>query len=180
MTTLMTLRDMFVASGGEVPGLTAMARAVGGLQWQALYERSFDVLDINVVDVLVAGWKKQSEVRELLHATAADPTRTALVHLAEHTLESTHKPAIEVRSSGTVVARLSFTIAAAFEVEGVELVLRRGRVEEVRPGRVTARGTVKLESAVILERKLAPLTLPGKIAIVGEGVAAPPRAEAAA
>jgi len=178
-TSLTTLRDLFVPAKGEVPSLTAIARAAGGLQWQALYERSFDVLDINVVDVLVAGWKKQNEVRELLQATAADPTRTALVQLAEHTLESTHKPSIEVRSGGKVVARLSFTIEAAFEVDAVELVLRHGRVEEVHAGRMTARGTVKLENSVILERKSAPLTLPGTIVFADESAVSEPRVEAA-
>ena len=179
-TSFATLRDVFVAAKGEVPALTAMARAAGGLQWQALYERSFDVLDINVVDVLVAGWKKQTEVRELLQATAADPSRTALVHLAEHTIESTHKPSMEVRSGGKVVARLSFTIEAAFELDAVELVLRHGRVEEARPGEVTARGTVKLERSVILERKSAPLTLPGRIVIPDESAPRERKVEAAA
>jgi hypothetical protein len=179
-TPLVTLRDMFVPAKGEIPALTAIARAAGGLQWRALYERSFDVLDINVVDVLVAGWKKQSEVRELLQATAADPTRTALVQLAEHTLESTHKPSMEVRSAGKVVARLTFTIEAAFELDAVELVLRHGRVEEVRPGRVTASGTVKLENSVILERKAAPLTLPGKIVIADESAVPETRVRAVA
>jgi len=180
MTPLFTLRDMFVPATGEVPQLTAIARAAGGLQWQTLYERSFDVLDVNVVDVLVAGWKKQNEVRDLLKATAADPARTALVQLAEHTLESTHKPSIEVRSAGKVVARLSFTIEVAFNVEAVELVLRHGRVEEVRPGRVTAQGTVKLEHAVILERKLSALTLPGRLVISEETARPAPSVDAAA
>jgi hypothetical protein len=178
-TSLMTMRDIFVPANAEVPSLTAIARAAGGLQWQALYERSFDVLDINVVEVLVAGWKKQHEVRDLLQATAADATRTALVQLAEHTLESTHKPSLEVRSGGKVVARLSFTIEAAFELDAVELVLRHGRVQEVRPGRVTARGTVKLERSVILERKSAPLTLPGRIVLADQSAASEASVEAA-
>lgn len=180
MTPFLTLRDMFGPATGDAAPLAAIARAAGGLEWRALYERSFDVLDINVVDVLVGGWKKQNEVRELLQATAADSTRTALVHLAEHTLESTHQPSIEVRSGGRAIARLSFKIEVAFEIEAVDLLLRRGRVEEVRPGRVSARGTVKVENSVIVERKLAPLTLPGKIVIQDGAAASAPHVEAAA
>jgi hypothetical protein len=159
-----TLKDLFVPDGSYAP-LTGMASALGGLQWHGLYDHAFDVLDVNVVDTLLAGWKKHGEVQSQLRATAADPARTAMVRLLRHTLESTHTPSIEVRSQGKVMANVSLPIEVAFEIEAVTLVIRGGAVDEIRPGNIAFRGTMKLEHSVILERKLAPIQLPGKITL---------------
>ena len=164
-TPLPTLKDLFLASGDARAPVTALASAFGGLQWHGLYDHAFDVLDVNVVDVLVGGWKKHADVREALRETAADSSRTAVVQLADHELESTHTPSIEVRSHGRIVANVTFPIELAFEVQAIELVIRQGEVQEIRPGSISARGTMKLERSVILERKLAPIRLPGTVAL---------------
>jgi hypothetical protein len=170
-TTIPTLRDLFVTREVD-PKRAPAVPAFVGLAFEGLDDHVFDVLDVNVIDVLVSGWKKHDEVRGQLRATTLDPTRTALVHLAEHTLESTHTPAIEVRAQGRAIATVSFTIEVAFEVGAVELTIRGGAVREIRPGEIKASGTVKLEHSEILKRELAPLRLPGKIVLPG-GAAQP-------
>jgi hypothetical protein len=171
---LPTLRDLFRVDDleGRVTPIASLASL--GLEWRGLSERILDVLDVNVVDVLVAGWKKHEEVRVQLRATAMDPARVAMVHLAEHTLTSSHAPSVEVRSHGRVMATLSIPIEIAFEIEAVQLTMRRGEVCEIRPGQVTVRGTVKLEHTVLLERELAPIRLPGTIAMTAEAAGASP------
>jgi hypothetical protein len=169
MNAIPTLREVFVArsADGQEPPFAALSRYLGGIEWHGLHEHVFDVLDVSVLDILLAGWKKHAEVRAQLRATLSDPSRTALVHLATHRLESTHTPSIQVRSQGIVMATLSFSIQVAFEVDAVELTIRCGEIQVVRPGQVAVRGTVKAESTPILERKLAPLRLPGRITVGG-------------
>jgi len=167
-TSMLTLRDLFTERASHGPTQTpvpSLARFVGGLEWQGLYEHVFDVLEVSIVDILVGGWRKHAEVRTQLKATAADPSRTALVHLARHTLRSSHTPSIQIRSGGASLATIAFSVDVSFDIAAVELTLRRGEIEVIRPGEVTVRGTVKVENAVILERAAGPIVLPGRIAL---------------
>jgi hypothetical protein len=180
MTSTLTVRELFVASdGGTGAGLRlppvphGLAQVVTGFEWNGLGERVFDLLDLNVIDILLAGWKKHLDVRDQLAATAADPSRSVLVYLGRHTLDSTHAPSIELRAQGRTMLELSFPIELAFEIEAVELTLRAGAVREVRPGRVTVHGTVKLEGTPILERKLSAIDLPGRIVLDVDAPSAP-------
>ena len=172
-TPALTVRDLFLSTGrGELsarlplpavpPGLSHL---LTGFEWNGLAERVGDLLEINVVEVLLAGWKKHKEVRAQLRVTAADPSRTVMVYIGHHTLDSTHKPSIELRSYGRRLVELSFPIDLTFEIEAVELTLRAGAVTQIRSGEVKVRGTVKLENAVLLERALAPIRLPGRIVL---------------
>jgi len=122
-----------------------------------------DLLDIDIVDVLLGGWKAHQEVRRQLRTTAADPSRLARVHLARHTIRSTHAPSVEFRLHGKTLVELTFPMELAFEIEAVELLLRAGSVREIRPGDARFRGTVKLEHTVLLQRELSPIALPGRI-----------------
>lgn len=175
-STTLTLRDLFAGEVNiaGVPALGAVAGLVDGVDLASLGERALDVLDLNVVDLLVNGWRRHAEVRKQLQTTAEDPSRTALVHLAEHTVESSHAPSVEVRAQGQVLVTLTLAVEIAFEVEAVALTIRGGEIREVRPGRITARGSLKLENSVILERELATIHLPGRVEIAGASEA-PPR-----
>lgn len=175
MTSMLTVRELFVSADDGKLGASLrlpllpkdVAQLVTGIEWKALGEHVFDLLDLNVVDILLAGWKKHQGVRRALRETAVDPSRTAVIHIAHHTLDSTHTPSIELRAQGRKVIELSFPIELAFDIEAVELTVRAGAVREIRPGGVKVRGTVKLENTVILERELSSIKLPGQI-LLGE------------
>jgi hypothetical protein len=176
MTSTLTIRELFVSTsdGNMSAGLTmppppaAIAPFVAGLDWDNMGGRVLDLLDINIVDVLLGGWKAHQEVRRELELTIADPSRTAVVVLAHHSIDSTHTPSIEFRAQGRKVFALSFPVELAFEVDAVELTLRTGAIREVRPGKVKVRGTVKLENTVLLERALAPIELPGRMVLAAD------------
>ncbi len=154
-----------------------VASLLGAIEWQGVYDKVTDLLDINVADVMLGGWKKCAEVRRQVRASRADPSRTVLVHLGSHTITSEHRPSIEIRHDGRALADIVFPMALKFEVDAVELTLKGGEVTEVRTGDVRMKGTVKVENTVILERSLAPIRLPGKIAFSG-GAAEQPAAVA--
>jgi hypothetical protein len=180
-TASLTLRDLF---GGEVkiagvPPLGALANLADGVHLQSLLERALDVLDLNVVDLLIGGWRRHGEVRKQLQITAEDPSRTALVHVAEHTVESSHAPSLEVRAQGRLLVTLTLSVEVAFDVDAVALTIRGGEIREIRPGRITARGTVTLENSVILERELTSINLPGTLVIPSGAAPIPPDRPAA-
>ena len=178
-SALPSLRDLFVGDlrTASAPALGALATLVDGVHWKALCEHALDVLDLNVVDLLIGGWRRHAEVRSQLRATALDPSRTALVHVAAHTVESSHKPKVEVRAEGRLLAILTVPVEIAFEIEAVELSIRAGEIREIRPGRVMVRGIVKIENSVVLERELKRLEFPGRI-VIDPAEPARPRAAA--
>lgn len=180
MTSTLTIRELFVSpsdarlSAGITmpPPPAAIAPFVTGLDWDNMGGRVLDLLDINIVDVLVGGWKAHQEVKRELEMTIADPTRAAMVALAHHSIDSTHTPAIEFRAQGRKLFTLSFPVELTFDVDAVDLTVRTGAIREISPGRVKVRGTVKLENTVLLERALTPIELPGRMALDGDLTAA--------
>jgi hypothetical protein len=173
MTSNLTVRDLFISTHtGTVdaglrlpPPPDRLTLLVTGFEWKGIGERVFDLLDINVVDVLVGGWKVHQDVHRELGRTAPDPSRTAIVQLTHHTIESAHTPAIELRAQGRKVLEVSFPVELALEIDAVRLTIRGGAIREIHPGEVKVRGTMKLENTVVLERQLSAITLPGRIVL---------------
>lgn len=165
-----TLKDLLVGDDrvrSLPPVPAALSPVVTTTAWQGICDHVVDLLDISVIDVLLGAWKTQAEIRAGLRESAADPARTIVVQLARHAITSEHRPAIEVRAAGRAIATLHFPVDVAFEVEAVQLTLRRGEVAEIRSGRMQTRGTVKFESVVLFERQLEPLSLPGRLVLQG-------------
>lgn len=173
MTSNLTVRDLFISThtgtldaGLRLPpppdGLTSL---LTGFEWERLGARVLDLLDINVVDVLVGGWKAHRDVHRELDRTATDPSRTAMVQLTHHTIYSVHTPAIELRAQGRKVLEVSFPVELTLEIDAVRLTIRGGAIREIHPGDVKVRGTMKLENTVVLERQLSAITLPGRIVL---------------
>jgi hypothetical protein len=138
---------------------------VTGSEWEGMGERVLDLLDINVIDVMLGGWKAHQDVRREISFTAVDPSRTATVQLTHHTIDSTHTPSIELRAQGRKIFELSFPVELTFEIDAVRLTIRGGAVREIHPGEIKVRGTMKLENTVVLERQLSAITLPGRIVV---------------
>ena len=173
MTANLTVRDLFISTdngtldaGLRLPappeGVTSL---VTGFEWASMGERVLDLLDINIVDVLLGGWKVHQDVRRERGYTAADPSRTAVVQLTRHTIESQHTPSIELRAQGRKILEVSFPVELTLEIEAVRLTIRGGAIREIHPGEVKVRGTMKLENTVVFERQLSAITLPGRIVL---------------
>ena len=180
MTSIPTVRELFVSTSDATmsaaltlpPPPAAIAPFVTGMDWDNMGGRVLDLLDINIVDVLLGGWKAHQEVRREIELTTADPSRTAKVVLAHHSIDSTHTPSIEFRAQGRKVFSLAFPVELAFDVDAVELTIRTGAICEVRTGDVKVRGTLKLENTVLVERALAPIELPGRMLLAPDLTAA--------
>ena len=139
---------------------------------RAVPERLGALLDIDVVDVLVAGWNKSRELRKYRDPSMYPPDDLILVPLTRHKIVSTHRPALEIVVEGETVGRLQFEIDLGFTFEGAELAIQNGRITRIRTGQCLGTGTIRCEGAVLgqAERKLLPL--PGVIDL-GEGILIP-------
>ena len=126
-------------------------------------ERLGEALQIDPVKIFLGGWMKYRQFKELLERSQQSPDQTLLLSLADHSIQSTHRPLVELLIDGAVVGRLEFEVQVAFRLEGVVLKVRAGRVREVVTARGHLTGAVKCHGVALAEAKSRPFELPGGI-----------------
>jgi hypothetical protein len=149
---------------------------VPGIEWgpvaKEIEARMGEILDLDVVGVLLGGWKKYRQLQQYRDATKYPPDETVLLSLAEHAISSSHHPKIEILAEQLLLARLEFTITLALKLEGIVLKVRGGKIREICAGRCRGKGTLACAGVSLLEKETEPLELPGRIGL-GEGVEIP-------
>lgn len=148
----------------EVPQI-GWAETVSGV-----LEKFDELLNIRITDIMVSAWNKYRALREYSNKEKYSPNETILVPLAEHTIASEHHPFIEILKNDRRIAKIEFTVNIVLKLEGCILKLQDGKIKEIRTGNIKGKGTVKYGKAVILNRDIASISLPGSIDL-GEGVA---------
>lgn len=185
-TTTLTLGNILLAGTTKVSdrlgaGLTqgpeanhikaALTKAAPGLPLSVLLDgvsRAVqDVLDVPVTDVLVGAWERARDLRAALETTRRSPSASALVPLVAHAISSEHRPYVDVVVGGVPLTRLVFPVSVKFGLEGVVVRVQQGRITEILAGTVKIKGTVKFGDFVLFEKSLAPIPIPGALAVSG-------------
>jgi hypothetical protein len=145
-----------------VPELKSFsAKVVGG----AVEQEVAGLFDISIVGLMLRAWKSYNFVSKYLGADAPNPDEMVLVPLAEHSIESTHQPYIQVSRGGAPLLKIKFTALLEIDVEGLVLKIQSRRIREVAAGSFTGSGILKCEGVTIVERKSKPLELPAEFEI---------------
>lgn len=192
----LTLKSLFMdGEGGSVEEQTSMvevrqnfAEELPKVGWSdvadSIDEKVDEVLSIPVDDVLAASWAKYQRVREYADPALHPPDETVQLPLADHTVESTHSPAVEVLIRDTAVASLAFNIQLKIRIKGCLLEIRGGRIMKVRSGTCRVGGTLecvvntKFQSHPLYEKSVESkeYAIVGQLDL-GEGVVIPPPAK---
>ena len=90
---------------GQATLVGEVTRAVGGL------------LNLDVVDVLVGGWRKHRSLRAAAERTKANPGTTEQVELASHRITTTHRPYLDIAVNGAKVATVHFDLGLTLDLE---------------------------------------------------------------
>jgi len=116
--------------------------------------------------------EKARELRQYRDQTKYPPEDVTVVSLTKHTIESKHRPYLELIVEGRTIGRLHFEIELSLTLEGAELTIQAGRVKRIKSGKGIGSGTIKCKDAVLYSLTKKLLTLPGVIDL-GEGVLIP-------
>ncbi|MDQ2976102.1 MAG: hypothetical protein M3R69_11915 [Acidobacteriota bacterium] len=122
-----------------------------------------ELFDIPIADIFLTSWKKANVLQTLLEESKKTPETVMELELSEHTINSQHKPHIEVRVQNTTVKKLEFILRLVFRVKGFVLTIQNGAIKEMRTGICDARGTLEYQGLIIAEKKLAPIHLPALV-----------------
>ncbi len=140
------------------------------------------LLDLDLADLLVAGWRKFADLTAAARRTMDAPGSSEVVELATHSITSTHSPNVEVLVNNTRVATVRFELSIKFTVKGLVATIRDGRLVSLHSGGCDVTGTLAAEGQQIATRK-ARFQLPMLLRL-GDGIpllraAGQPRADAA-
>jgi hypothetical protein len=85
------------------------------------------------------------------------------VELAEHTINSEHKPSIDVTLRGVKLKTIAPLVRLGFKLKRFVLKIRNGGIIELQTSDCEVKGTIKFSGLAIAEKKLAPVKLPSSI-----------------
>src|SRR5437588_12242467 len=78
-----------------------ISQEVKGVKWSAampdLAQKICELLDISLPNIFVAAWKKARELQAVLEKSRSNPEDVTYLELTEHTLNSEHKPSVDVQ-----------------------------------------------------------------------------------
>jgi hypothetical protein len=147
-------------------------KEVKSIKWTAampdLAAKVCELLDIKVPNLFVAAWKKAKELQTVLEKSKATPDEIVYLELTEHSINSEHKPSLDVRIKGATVKRIELGVQLGFKLKGFVLKIQNGGIKEMQTGHCEAKGTIKYGTLMIAEKKLEPIKLPLSIAIPSE------------
>lgn len=156
-------------------------KEVKGIRWTTampdLAQKVCELLDIKIPNILVGAWKKAKELQAVLEKTRSTPDEVVYLELAEHSINSEHKPSIDVRIKGMTVKRIELPVQLAFKLRGFVLKIQNGGIKEMQTGHCEVKGTIKYGTLTIAEKKLEAIRLPFSIPIPSSIQSLSPMAE---
>jgi len=126
------------------------------------------LLNVNLIDVLIAGWRKHQDLTSAARRTLAAPGSTELVQLATHRVTEAQQPYISVLVDGHCVATLHLDLSVVFDVSALLAGISAGRLVALRAGHCDITARLAVEGTDVVTRRTR-LELPGVISL-GTGI----------
>jgi hypothetical protein len=125
--------DLGVTGVGPASVRGAVVKAVRGDVDEALQK----VADQSLTDLLMAGWRKEEQLRAAGRRTADQPGRKETVEIGSHRITHQTRPQIEIQLDGNKVAEISVVVTVVAQVDALCVRIAFGRAWEVLAGSVT-------------------------------------------
>lgn len=150
-----------------------IAKEASMIRWpwvrDAVAEKSRDLLNLNIVDILVDSWKKYMDLCQYADHKKYGSEEEILTPLASHTLKSEHHPYLQILLKEREVSRVTFELDFSLILDGFVLKIRDGKILEILTGSGTGEGKLSLENVSLWDQQLKPVHLPGSIPL-GDGI----------
>ena len=111
------------------------------------------LLDLDLGDLVIAGWRKQGELAAAAERTAANPGSSEVVELATHRVSSAHHPFVELLVNDVHVATVTFDLDIEFVVKALVVTVRDGHVVSLHTGACDVAATLAAEGIQLASRR---------------------------
>jgi hypothetical protein len=118
------------------------------------------LLKVDLIDVLVAGWREHREIIAAARRTLATPGSKELVGLAAHRITTVQEPAVSILLDGRRVHTLKLGVSIFFDVTGLVAGVHVGRLAGIHAGRCDLGVALTIHDVEVLTKR-AHLELPG-------------------
>ena len=122
------------------------------------------LLKVDLLDVLVAGWREHRDIHSAARRTLATPGSKELVGLAPHRISTVQQPAVSILVDGHRVHTLQLGLSIIFEVTGLVAGISHGRLGGLHAGRGEVGVALTIHEIEILTKRRH-LELPGMVAL---------------
>lgn len=122
------------------------------------------LLDINLIDMLAAGWREYRDLTSAARRTLAEPGSTELVQLVTHQVSTSQRPYVTVLVDGRRVATFQLGLSVVFDVSALLAKVHAGRLAAIHSGSCDITATLAIDDIEVASKQ-ARLELPGEIAL---------------
>ena len=129
-----------------------------------------DLLDIDMSRILIGAWRKRQEIVQYRDTTRYAQGEVHVVPLLEHTVTSTHSPAVQPIINNVPLPKISFDVVLKLAIKSMMLKISGAKITELLLGSCTGSGSIEYAGYAFVTRETAPLALPGSI-MFREGIA---------
>ncbi len=122
------------------------------------------LLKVDLIDVLVAGWRDHRDIHSAARRTLATPGSKELVGLAPHRISTVQQPAVSILVDGQRVHTLQLGLSIICEVTGLVAGISHGRLGGLHAGRGELGVALTIHEIEVLTKRTH-LELPGMVAL---------------
>jgi hypothetical protein len=133
-------------------GVTAKLNIEPALQVAARREiatAASGLLQIELVDLLVAGWRKYEDLLAAARRSLASPGATELVNLATHRVTANEHPYVDVLIDGAKLATVDLDLSVVFDVSLLIAAVRSARIVALHSGRCDITASLAVDGAEV-------------------------------
>ena len=160
---------------GRATGLADVDRRV---MTNTVADKLKDALDVNINQILLSAWSQHRDLVNDLERSRQLKGETLLVPLADHTIRSTHHPAVEVMINDRRVAAFKFNANLMMRIQGAVVKVEGGEVVGVEAGAWHGVGQLKCGPVTLVEHETKEYRLPRQLSQKPARPPAKPRARA--
>jgi hypothetical protein len=111
------------------------------------------LLDLDLGDLVAAGWRKQGQLAAAARRTAANPGSSEVVELATHQVSSAHHPSVELLVNDVHVATVTFDLEVELIIKALVVTVRDGHVVSLHTGACDVAATLAAEGIQLASRR---------------------------
>ncbi|MGI9510810.1 MAG: hypothetical protein ACR2QJ_15830 [Geminicoccaceae bacterium] len=142
---------------GRTTGLVDIDRRV---MTSTVADKLKDALDVGINQILLSAWSQHRDLVNDLERSNSLKDETILVPLADHTIRSTHHPAVEVMVNDRRVAAFKFNANLMMRIQSAVLKVEAGEVVGVESGAWHGVGQLKCGPVTLVEHETKEFALP--------------------
>jgi hypothetical protein len=139
---LLSDHDVVAGAGGDLARLTEQGREAAEEQLASV---AAGLLDLDLGDLLIYGWRTRERVLEAARQTQQAPGRREVVQLGTQRVTSEHHPTVELLIDGVKVHTFRFRLSVTFDIEVAALVIQNGLLTALKAGDSMVSGILTLE-----------------------------------